>query len=62
MSDSETTVRELARALKLSIPEDRIQPLAEAWEQALAEADSIRQLPTAMPATEKYDAAWSEKR
>lgn len=62
MSDSKTTVRELARALKLSIPEDRWEQVVEAWEQALAEAESIRQLPTAAPATEKYDAAWSQNK
>lgn len=60
MSDTRATVRELARALGLSIPEDRLEQLATAWEQALAEADSVRQEPTPFPATASYDAAWSE--
>lgn len=62
MSDSKSNVRELARSLGLSIPEDRLEQLAAAWEQALTEADSVRQTPAPVPTTAAYDAAWSERK
>lgn len=62
MSDSKSTVKALAKALNLSIPDDRLEQVALAWEQALAETDSVRQSPTPMPSTAAYDAAWSNKK
>lgn len=62
MSDSKSSVREMARALGLSIPEDRLEKLAAAWEEALAEVESIRQTPAPVPPTPPYDAAWSQKK
>lgn len=62
MSDSKERVREIAQALGLSIPDDRLEQLAEAWEQALAESDAVRQKPNPWPTPGTYDATWSDKR
>ena len=62
MSDSKERVRQIAREMGLSIPDERIEQLAEAWEQALAEADAVRQQPTPWPTPIQFDAAWSKKR
>lgn len=62
MSDLQKRVREVTQALGLPIAEDRLAGLAEAWEQALAEAELIRQEPTPPPTPKPFDASWSEKR
>lgn len=62
MSESLTRVREAAAALGISIPEDRLDNLAQAWEQAMAEAHQVRGESTPWPTPSGYDASWSEKR
>lgn len=62
MSESQKRVREIAQSLGISIADDRLEALAHAWEQALSEADAVRELPTPMPAPSEFDASWSEKR
>lgn len=62
MSDSKSTVQALARVLELPIPENRVDQLAVAWKEALAEAESVRQTPMPWPAAPAYDASWSEKK
>lgn len=62
MSESKERVREIARAMGLVIPDDRLEQLSKAWEQALAEAEEVRQKPNPWPTPGQYDAAWSQKR
>lgn len=62
MSDSLERVRGIAEAMGLSIPAERLQQVSEMWEQALIEADTVRQETTEWPTPEAFDAAWSDKR
>lgn len=62
MSDSKVRVREITQSVGLTISDDRLEQLAQALEQALAEAEIVRQQPTPWPAPSRYDAAWSPKR
>lgn len=62
MSESLTHVRETARALGISIPEDRLETVAHAWAEALAEAEQVRGETTPWPTPSTYDASWSDKR
>lgn len=62
MSEAKERVRDAARALGIEIPEDRLAQLADAWEQALAETESIRQHPNPWPSPKAFDASWSDNR
>lgn len=62
MSDSKEHVRAIAQSMGLEIAGDRVEKLPHAYEQALAEAELVRQEPTAWPEPSPFDAAWSEKR
>lgn len=62
MQDSLTMVREAAKAIGLTLPEDREQSIAHAYETALKQADAVRTTPTPVPAPMEFDAAWSEKK
>jgi hypothetical protein len=62
MSDPRTRVRETARDLGLVIPDDRLDALSAAWEQAMAEAEAIRAQQTPRPAPAHFDAGWNDKR
>ena len=62
MSDVKEQVREIAEALGIEIEDGRLDQVATAWTEALAEAESIRQEPNPFPTPHGFDAAWSEKR
>lgn len=62
MSDARERVREQANALGIEIADDRLDQLAAAWEEALAEAESIRQESNPRPKPGAFDASWSDKR
>ncbi len=62
MPDSVSLIRDVARAMGLNIPEERLPAIAAAIEAALRQADAIRTEPTPMPAPTMFDAAWSTKR
>lgn len=62
MSDSQMRVREVAQALGLSIADDRLEELAHAWEQALSEAELVREEVTPMPTAAPFDASWNDER
>ena len=61
MSDAIERVRGIAEALGLSIPAERLEQVAEMWEQALIEADTVRQEPTEWPTSQPFDAAWGDR-
>ena len=61
MSDARERVREQANALGIEIADERLDQLAAAWEEVLAEAESIRQEANAWPTPSVFDASWSEK-
>ncbi len=62
MHDSLRMVRDAARAIGLTLPEEREQSIAHAWETALKQAEDVRSQPTPAPAPSAFDAAWSEKK
>lgn len=62
MSDSVSHVREIAQSLGISIPKDRLEPLASAYEATLKEVEITRQAETPQPAPSPYDAGWEVKR
>lgn len=62
MSDAKEHVREAARQQGIEIEESRLEQLAVAWEQAMAETASIRVQPYPWPQPAAFEAAWSEKR
>lgn len=62
MSDSVSQVREIARSLGISIPEDRLEQLASAYEATLKEVEAARQSQTPLPTPSPYDAGWEVKR
>lgn len=62
MTDSISRVREIVRALGLSIPEERLEKLAAGYDQAIAETEAVRTTPTPTPTPAPFDAAWSAKK
>lgn len=62
MSDSKTRVREIAQELGLTIADERLDALAAAWEQAMAETEEVRGESTPWPSPSPFDVSWSEKR
>lgn len=55
-------VREAARAIGLTLPEEREESVAHAYETALKQAEAVRTKPAPMPAPGAFDAAWGEKK
>lgn len=62
MSDSVSHVRKIVRSLGFSIPEDRLEELASAYEATLKEVEAARDAQTPLPTPSPYDAAWEVKR
>lgn len=62
MNKTRDQVRATAKSLGIDIPEDRLDQLTAAWEEALAEAEVVRQHPNPWPSPKAFDPAWSEKR
>ena len=61
MSDSKQRVRDIARDLGIDIADNRLEQLVQAYEQALEEAEVVRQKPNAIPTPDAFDAAWSKR-
>lgn len=62
MSDPKERVRDLALKMGISIPEERLEQLAQAWDEALTEAATVRRQPTPMPTPTRFEAGWGDKR
>lgn len=59
MTDSISRVREIVLSLGLSIPEERLEKVAAAYDLAIAETEAVRTTPTPVPTPAPFDAAWS---
>ena len=62
MSETLTQIREVAHALGLSLPDDRLPAIATAIEAAQQQIKRIRSTPTPVPTPTAFDASWSEKK
>lgn len=58
---TEETVKQILAGLGIEVPEERVAPLAKAYEATLAQSASIRPDTTTAPAPSPFDPSWETK-
>lgn len=61
MPDAVSQVREIAKSLGISIPEERLEALAATYEQTWIEVESVRSDENPMPTPSPFEAGWSDR-